>query len=165
MTDTYKAGEIEITVKLDASDLKGQFDAMRSLANKEGGKIGKTYGQAIGKTLISGFKAGQFGKQINKVLEEQMKTGSPKLLAAFKEIGLSGGKELVTAYLKETGKINTGVKAKFSKVGGLMKAGLKGLAKGGAIGLAMEAANYVAGKTIEGVITVSYTHLTLPTKA
>jgi len=149
MTDTFNAGEIEITVKLDASNLKGEFAALQISSAKSAADLGKGLAEKIGEHLVVGFKAGQFGKQINKTLEEQLKTGSPKLLAAFKEFGTQGGKELVTAYLKESGKINAGLKAKTGKIGGILKAGLKGLAKGGAVGLALEGINFLAGKAIK----------------
>jgi len=58
MTESYLAGEIVITAKLDVSALRSEFSALKKQMNRQGKEASNTF--------ALGFESGQIGKQIQR---------------------------------------------------------------------------------------------------
>ena len=150
MTDSYNAGEIVITAKLDTSGLRHEFAALQFSANKAGVDAGKNLGAQFGANMASGFKAGQFGKRVNDALANELEPVADglagKFLGLFKrrlasndnKLGAKAAKVVEVNFGKSADRVGGKFRSVFSKVGG----GLAGVLKGGLVGLGLEALNF-----------------------
>jgi len=138
MTETYKAGEIEVSVKLDTSALKGEFAALNKSMSKNGKDASKGFLAASFKELESGvgnFKSSVF-EALNgtKEVEKAGKLVVTSVSDLWKRIrgrSQKGAKRLIGQF-RITGRA----------MGGALRAGIASTG----IGLLFEALAFAASK-------------------
>ena len=153
MTDQYKAGEFIIPVLLDASQFKGQLAALE----KQTAEAGQRSGDSFGKALLSGFKAGQFGKRINDNIAKEWEDGADKVAQkAVDKMGAGfrsslnalkfdkAGQQLELPFDKASISITEKLSGTFKKIPSLAT-GAFSKVKGAAIGFANSAKGAIGG--------------------
>lgn len=131
MTDQYHAGQVVVSVKLDATELKGQLANIERHIASSGQKASKSFMAAATDGFNSGFEK-QFKSSVFKALDGSKEAGKA---GEFVVAGFSRSLEIHASGLK--GKM----KAKFAGVGKI----IGGAFKGGLIGIGFEVLSAGAG--------------------